>query len=109
LSLYINASAATSKNLHFVQLKASNGMTGAQACQQYWPNALTCIPTQNNSNQDLTLSSPSVSSQAELTPGDVVAIINPGTTIAQVLVTVKDQNGNPILNNKFELNDQGDT
>ncbi len=109
LSLCINASATTTKNFHIVRLKVSNGMTGAQACQQQWSDYATCIPTQNTSSQTLTLSSPTVSGSAKLSPGDIVAIVNSYYKQNQLTATVVNQNGTIILNNQPEFNDQGDT
>ena len=105
-AITVSVSAAKPTPLHIVNLHMSKGMTGAQACQQYWPGQPTCIPTHNN-DQNKTLSINTIYGGGPITPGDTVAIVG-GAPLQSADVTVSDDNGNKIFAGS-ETNKIGDT
>ena len=106
LPITVSVSAAKPTPLHIVNLHVSNGMTGAQACQQYWPGYPTCIPT-HNSDPKNTLSIMTNYGGGTITPGNTAAIVG-GAPLQSADVTISNASGKQIFSGS-EKNKVGDT
>ncbi len=104
LTLSLAVSATT--NLHVVPLSLKNGITGAQACQQYWPGYATCIPTENtDQSQNINLSTPYGNGQ--ISPGNAAAIVG-DSHLKSASVMITNQGGKTLFQGS-EDNNQGET
>jgi hypothetical protein len=103
-------SATTFAALHLVVKPASAanlGMTGKQACQDYWLGAPTCIPTLNNESADTLHVDAGTYGAVDITPNQISALAGGTPIIKSFKFIVTDKTTGKVFTNTTGKNMEG--